>query len=340
MSSPAITPNAEPLNPLVGKIRAAHPGAYDDMDDGALTKAVLAKYPQYEDLARPASAIPGAPSTQPPMQKSNLGIAAGSENTERSAIANPQQPAEQFALEHPEEQGKLLGASAIGAGGIVAPAAARAAVPPIARFAAKHPIIAQTVGSAAIGEARHIPYVGKLIPPYAEMLPFLLGGKGKKEPIEPDATGENRPFAGGIDEPKPIRPPRQRSTPTPIGEQPEAPTIAPEIRRVPSTNELRETSQIAKPGSRADRLEDRAIQQENSGWLENQGRMADSEARRRAIAGSSTGITKGDLVKKAAATGPRGISQGTPATNDLTPLLEKSLQAAKKAKGKIAKPGD
>src|SRR5581483_589024 len=47
MSTPA-------LNPLVEKIRAKYPGAYDDMDDAALTKAVLAKYPQYSDLAAPA----------------------------------------------------------------------------------------------------------------------------------------------------------------------------------------------------------------------------------------------------------------------------------------------
>jgi hypothetical protein len=128
------------------------------------------------------------------MQKSNLGIAAGSENTERSAIANPQQSAEQFALENPEEQGKLATAAGIGAGGIVAPAAASA----VARAAAKHPMIAATVASEGIRQARNIPYVGKLIPPYAEMAPFLFTGKGKAEgePAEPDATEENRPFAG------------------------------------------------------------------------------------------------------------------------------------------------
>lgn len=51
MSTPA-------LNPLVTKIRAAHPGAYDDMDDATLTKRVLAKYPQYSDLAAPPAAGP------------------------------------------------------------------------------------------------------------------------------------------------------------------------------------------------------------------------------------------------------------------------------------------
>lgn len=46
------------LNPLVDKIRGLHPGAYDDMDDATLTKQVLAKYPQYSDLAAPPAAGP------------------------------------------------------------------------------------------------------------------------------------------------------------------------------------------------------------------------------------------------------------------------------------------
>lgn len=55
MSTAATTP----LNPLVQKIRTAHPGAYDDLDDATLTKRVLAKYPQYEDLAAPGlSSVP------------------------------------------------------------------------------------------------------------------------------------------------------------------------------------------------------------------------------------------------------------------------------------------
>jgi len=49
-----------PLNPLVQKIRAKYPGEYDDMDDATLTKKVLAKYPEYSDLAAPPlSAAPG-----------------------------------------------------------------------------------------------------------------------------------------------------------------------------------------------------------------------------------------------------------------------------------------
>jgi len=41
---------------LAQMIRAKHPGAYDDMDDATLERAVLAKYPQYADLPRTAAA--------------------------------------------------------------------------------------------------------------------------------------------------------------------------------------------------------------------------------------------------------------------------------------------
>lgn len=38
---------------LASLIRLKHPGAYDDMDDASLEKAVLAKFPEYQDLADP-----------------------------------------------------------------------------------------------------------------------------------------------------------------------------------------------------------------------------------------------------------------------------------------------
>jgi len=50
-----------PLNLLTEKIRAAHPHVYDDMDDATLTKKVLAKYPQYSDLAAPKISRPAPP---------------------------------------------------------------------------------------------------------------------------------------------------------------------------------------------------------------------------------------------------------------------------------------
>lgn len=59
-----MSAGATPLNPLVEKIRAAHPGAYDDMDDAELTKRVLAKYPQYSDLAGPGVPKPPNPIEQ------------------------------------------------------------------------------------------------------------------------------------------------------------------------------------------------------------------------------------------------------------------------------------
>src|ERR1035438_3555684 len=55
------------LNQLVDTIRAKYPGAYDDMDDASLTKSVLAKYPQYSDLA-----APGLGSVKPPAPPSEL----------------------------------------------------------------------------------------------------------------------------------------------------------------------------------------------------------------------------------------------------------------------------
>lgn len=37
---------------LAALVRAQHPGAYDDLDDATLESSVLAKYPQYADLAK------------------------------------------------------------------------------------------------------------------------------------------------------------------------------------------------------------------------------------------------------------------------------------------------
>jgi hypothetical protein len=90
------------LNPLVEKIRAMHPGAYDDMDDATLTKAVLAKYPQYSDLAAPpASAAPGAP---PKTLDSGEGpIAQGMTTMERKFADMPGQLASAITsgIDHP-----------------------------------------------------------------------------------------------------------------------------------------------------------------------------------------------------------------------------------------------
>lgn len=117
----------------------------------------------------------GGPSQQP-MQLSYLIKALQPEGD----IQNPQQPAESFALSHPEQQGTLAGAAAIGAGGTVAPAALGAGVnallPAVTRgvvgvtaWAAEHPIAAKMIweglkasmyGTAAGAGAK---MVGKII---------------------------------------------------------------------------------------------------------------------------------------------------------------------------------
>jgi hypothetical protein len=106
--------------------------------------------------------LKGAP-VKPPieaMQKSNVGIALGSDGTERSAIANPQQPAEQFALENPDQQGKLVAAAAIGAGGAAISAGVPALLPAatkgvvaIGNWAEAHPILARLVYEGIKGAA-------------------------------------------------------------------------------------------------------------------------------------------------------------------------------------------
>lgn len=58
------TPQAPPSD-LAGKVRAKYPGTYDDLDDATLTKKILAKYPQYGDLAAPSSAPAPKPTTPP-----------------------------------------------------------------------------------------------------------------------------------------------------------------------------------------------------------------------------------------------------------------------------------
>jgi hypothetical protein len=107
---------------------------------------------------------------------------------------------------------QALGTGAILGAGIGIPALgpevgalASAAIRPVAQLAAKHPIISNAVASAAISQARQIPYVGKLIPPGAEFLPWLrrVGGAGEEPvPGEEPSTSPSGPSAT----PKPTAP--------------------------------------------------------------------------------------------------------------------------------------
>jgi hypothetical protein len=144
-------------------------------------------------LAPPA----GSPASMPPMQKSLLG-------NDEAAFPRRSGPdkAEHIpgAFEGSYSTGDTgYGAAMSGAGltagaGILAPEA----VKPISRFAAKHPYITNALLSGAISEARKIPYLGHIIPPMAEMLPWLRGGAEEPEPTAsrpPPVTYSNRTTA-------------------------------------------------------------------------------------------------------------------------------------------------
>lgn len=74
-----------------------------------------------------------------------------------------------------------------------------------------------------------------------------------------------------------------------------------------------------------DSMEDRAISQEMQWNLEREGYAAESQARREFIARNSTGVTKGELVKKAQ-------TAGEAPPEDLTPQWQKALDAIKEKK--------
>jgi hypothetical protein len=99
----------------------------------------------------------GGPASQP-MQKSNVGIALGSEN---EGIANPQQPAEQFALQNPAQQGKLATASVIGAAGAALPVAASFAAPMVEHISGQ---ILEHGAELATKYPNFVKLAGKLVP--------------------------------------------------------------------------------------------------------------------------------------------------------------------------------
>lgn len=197
MSTPA-------LNPLVTKIRSAYPGVYDDMDDATLTKSVLAKYPQYSDLAAPKIAKPSDQmeySNQTALREEGM-----TTDPKMGAMMNPESLSPRAA----STAGGIAAASPFILGGrYVAPAAVAAAK--------KHPILTQMIASEAISQARNIPYVGKFIPPYSEWLPFFLGGRGKPGTPAPEGRPTPEPAINTDQVPgRPYQPnPRYQAPPTP-----------------------------------------------------------------------------------------------------------------------------
>lgn len=182
------------LNPLVDKIRAQYPGAYDDMDDAALTKSVLAKYPQYSDLAAPKLTV-GAPS--------NVNV-HGVGPFDDGSLKGPKVPplggkVPQSIINAPDSVGDTIGGLTIGG---TAAMAASPALPFVRKLAAKQPVISTMAGIQA---AKKIPVVGPYIEkiPGIDFLPFLLGmgsGKGEsaaeKETLQSPSTDQmpGRPY--------------------------------------------------------------------------------------------------------------------------------------------------
>lgn len=76
------------MGQLAAKVRAKFPGAYDDLDDAALEKQVLAKHPEYADLATP----------EKPADRGFLGSAIDLGKSALHGIAN-----------HPVEAGAIAG---------------------------------------------------------------------------------------------------------------------------------------------------------------------------------------------------------------------------------------
>lgn len=190
----------------------------------------------------------------------------------------------------------------------------------------KHPIIGATVASEGIRAARNIPYVGKLIPPYSELLPFLLGGKGGAAAEGEAAAGAPKPpvaepVASG---PAPAAPPRSAFPP----EKATTNFQMPKIRT-----------------GRGELNEDQGIQEMMRNDLEQHGRTAYMENSRQKWAANTRQTPKGVLVEQAGGSVPQSPVKFTktpgvksapiapPPSDDLTGILTQSLEQAKKKRG-------
>ncbi len=160
------------LNPLVEKIRAAHPGVYDDMDDATLTKKVLAKYPQYSDLA--------APKLQSPVQVESstsdkiLGALAP-QQVQRSKTPNTQAGFPGFEGSYSSgDEGKALAMTGAGVA-TGAALASPAVITALRTAAAAHPFAAEVVkhGLKALGYGAGFHYGNKL----AKLSDLLTAGE-------------------------------------------------------------------------------------------------------------------------------------------------------------------
>lgn len=120
------------MSELTKRVRAKYPGVYDDMDDATLEKAVLAKHPEYADLAQPTEAKPSAAAPKPSETPSKIGMSdligavAGALHAVPglSSMLGERDPTVMNAVrEHPIESGAMLG------GAVAAPLTGGASIP-------------------------------------------------------------------------------------------------------------------------------------------------------------------------------------------------------------------
>lgn len=117
----------------------------------------------------------------------------------------------------------------------------------------------------------------------------------------------------------------------------EGPRVVPSVQNIRENLEQTRDAEAAPNRPTIDSREDHALQQEMNWDLEKHGWQADSEARREFLARNSTGVTKAELTgaaeKPVRYTKTPGVgSSGSGVAEDLTDLLQRSLEAAKKAK--------
>lgn len=247
------------------------------------------------------------------------------------------------------------------AGNTVA-AAGKIAKPVVAAVGERLPEIAGGATGAYLGHATGLPEGGligaitgrQLAKTIAKKFETLSDALDKSQQahadvIDLDATGENKPYAGEMARGRklaatPQAAPAAAGTPE-TSAQPAAaaPQFTDRPRVTPSVQNIRENlaqvrnAEAAPNRPTPDSMEDRALQQEMNQDLERHGWAAESAARREFIARNSTGVTKSDLTGAAEkpvkyTKTPALPSPGSGAADDLTDLLQKSLDAAKKAK--------
>lgn len=88
-----------------------------------------------------------------------------------------------------------LAAGAAAGGGVLAAGPAAALTRSLMQ---SHPMIASVVLSEAISHARKIPGIGKLIPPYAELAPFMMGKGAKAAEAAPEAEAAEGEFSDSM----------------------------------------------------------------------------------------------------------------------------------------------